>query len=357
MAFLFKRSTKTTSDTVKQLNEQILKLETSYGSEKKKAQDDITRHLVTIKMFINGDAHTFTDSAQSFHESTTHLCQEVINADLIYNLIVHLVDIEFDSRKIVMTLFNFLLGQRVSNKLITVEYLLKNPKVIYALMQGPQSMEVSLNMGIMLRDALKYEQLASMIMSTQSFWPYFRFVDSECFEIATDAFATLNDLFREHPNVVSTFFSSDSNTQKFIDNINSLILNGNYVTKRESTKLLADLMMVKLNYNMMTRYVNDVENLKVIMLLLGDKSKNIQIEGFNVFKIFVANPKKEKAIVDILVKNREKLLEFLFSLNKERGDDLFIAEKDYIIQQVESLPKIVSTEKNLDGKDPFLSAL
>lgn len=358
MAFLFKRSTKTTSDTVRQLNEQVTKLDAlSYGSDKKKAQDDITRHLAALKMFINGDVHAFTDPAQSLNESIAHLCQEVINTDLIYNLIVHLAEIEFDSRKTVMSLFTFLLGQKVSNKLITVEYLLKNPKIIYALMQGPEKVEVSLNMGLMLRDAIKYEQVASLILSTQSFWPYFNYVDSESFEIATDAFATLNDLFREHPDVVSTFFCNDDNTQKFIDNINNLIMRGNYITKRESTKLLADLMMVKLNYNLMTNYVNEVENLKVIMLLLGDKSKNIQIEGFNVFKIFVANPRKEKTIVDILVKNRDKLLEFLYSLNKERGDDLFLAEKDYIIQQVESLPKIVATDKVVDGKDTFLSAL
>lgn len=343
MAFLFKRNLRTSNEIVRQLLDQVIKLDTSYGSEKKKAQDEVTRHLLTLKTFINGDTNALTDSAQSFNESIAHLCQEIFSVDLIYNLIIHLSDIDFDSRKIVMTLFSFLLKQKASNKLITVEYISRNPKIIQALMQGPQNLEVSLNIGLMLRDAIKNEQLASMVLTSQSFWSYFDYVDSDSFEVASDAFSTLNVLLREHTSVVSNFFSSNDNTEKFIENMNGLITNGNYITRRESARLLAELMMVKLNYNMMTKYVNDVENLKVIMLLLGDKSKNIQVEGFNVFKIFVANPKKEKAIADILVKNREKLLEFLQNLNKERNDDLFVAEKEYIIQQIESLPKIVTT--------------
>lgn len=345
MAFLFKRNPKTSTDLVRQLNDQVVKLDASYGSEKKKVQDEITRHLLTLKTFINGDPNILFDSTTSLSESTGQLCQDIINADLLYHLVVHLPDIEFDSRKIVQTLFHFLLNQKVSNKFITIDHILKHPKLLQVLIQGPENHEVSLNMGLMLRDSIRNKQLASAFLNNQSFWTYFEYVSSESFEITTDAFSTLNFALREHPSIVSVFFSNEENTDRFVSKINKLIMQGNYITRRESTKLLADLMMVKLNYSMMTSYVNDVENLKVIMLLLGDKSKNIQVEGFNVFKIFVANPKKEKSIIDILVKNREKLLEFLENLNKERNDDLFVAEKDYIIQQIEALPKIVPTDK------------
>jgi len=33
----------------------------------------------------------------------------------------------------------------------------------------------------------------------------------------------------------------------------------------------------------------------------------LQFEAFHVFKVFVANPKKSKAIMDILLKNKSKV--------------------------------------------------
>ncbi|MCO5583293.1 hypothetical protein L7F22_037203 [Adiantum nelumboides] len=50
----------------------------------------------------------------------------------------------------------------------------------------------------------------------------------------------------------------------------------------------------------MTRYISNEENLKDMMNLLKDKSKNIQFEAFHVFKVFVANPKKPPVIENIL---------------------------------------------------------
>lgn len=61
----------------------------------------------------------------------------------------------------------------------------------------------------------------------------------------------------------------------------------------------------------MTRYISSADDFKLIMLLLRDNSKTIQFEAFHVFKIFVANPNRPKPIVDILVRNREKLVAFL----------------------------------------------
>jgi len=74
-------------------------------------------------------------------------------------------------------------------------------------------------------------------------------------------------------------------------------------------------------------------------------------------KVFVANPKKSKAVSDILIKNREKLLEFLPKFHAERrgektfckyrlamtnsvpktDDEQFIDEKAFLTKQIESL--------------------
>ena len=88
----------------------------------------------------------------------------------------------------------------------------------------------------------------------------------------------------------------------------------------------------------MTRYIADETNLKMMMNLLRDKSKNIQFEAFHVFKVcpyasgvrtasalnpgraqvFVANPKKPPQIENILRRNKDKLLKFLKDFHNDK---------------------------------------
>jgi hypothetical protein len=78
-------------------------------------------------------------------------------------------------------------------------------------------------------------------------------------------------------------------------------------------------LLDRANFNVMTKYISDQQNLKLMMNLLRDKSKNIQFEAFHVFKVFVANPNKAKPILDILTKNKEKLISFLSNFHNEKG--------------------------------------
>lgn len=58
-------------------------------------------------------------------------------------------------------------------------------------------------------------------------------------------------------------------------------------------------------------------------------------------QVFVANPHKPKPILDILVRNREKLADFLsrFQLANENdaGVEQFNEEKNYVIRQIREL--------------------
>ena len=77
------------------------------------------------------------------------------------------------------------------------------------------------------------------------------------------------------------------------------------------------------NFKIMTRYISESENLKLMMNLLRDNSRNIQFEAFHVFKVFVANPNKAKPILDILYKNQDKLVNFLNTFHNDRTGNLF----------------------------------
>lgn len=110
----------------------------------------------------------------------------------------------------------------------------------------------------------------------------------------------------------------------------------------------------------MTKYISNPDNLKLMMNMLKEKSRNIQFEAFHVFKVrfriknfvsirlklylncfvkvFVANPNKPKPILDILLRNQEKLIDFLTKFHTDRSEDeQFNDEKAYLIKQIKEL--------------------
>ena len=120
---------------------------------------------------------------------------------------------------------------------------------------------------------------------------------------------------------------------------NILIKSESYVTKRQSIKLLGEILLDRANYNVMTAYVDRGDHLKLCMQLLRDDRKMVQYEGFHVFKVFVANPNKSIAVQRILINNRERLLRFLPKFLEDRtDDDQFTDEKSFLVRQIELLP-------------------
>lgn len=50
-------------------------------------------------------------------------------------------------------------------------------------------------------------------------------------------------------------------------------------------QLLGELLLDRHNFTVMTKYISRAENLKLMMNMLRDNSRNIQFEAFHVFKV------------------------------------------------------------------------
>ncbi|EGV61908.1 Hym1p [Yamadazyma tenuis] len=334
MSFLFKRNPRTPQEVVRSLNEQISKIDLTNDNHKK-YQDDCARFLKQMKVILNGD-----DETEPQPDQITLLAQEIYQTDCLYYLITNLSKLNFDSRKDVSILFSNLLRRKIGNQSPTVDYLINSkPEIIMLLIKGQVHHEIGLICGSIIRDCIKFEVINSLIIASKVFWNYFGYVQSDIFEVATDSFTTLHDLLTLHKKLVSEFLTS--NYDQFNKNINQLIQSKNYVVKRQSVRLLSELVLTRTNQNFLNRYFDDTINLKVVMLLLSDKSKNLQIEGFHIFKFFIAKPKKSQKIMDILIKNKSNFIEFLekFDLSS-LNDSTIIDEKDYVWNEIKKLPEI-----------------
>ncbi|XP_058293865.1 calcium-binding protein 39-like isoform X1 [Hylobates moloch] len=373
---LFSKSHKNPAEIVKILKDNLAILE-KQDKKTDKASEEVSKSLQAMKEILCG-----TNEKEPPTEAVAQLAQELYSSGLLVTLIADLQLIDFEGKKDVTQIFNNILRRQIGTRSPTVEYISAHPHILFMLLKGYEAPQIALRCGIMLRECIRHEPLAKIILFSNQFRDFFKYVELSTFDIASDAFATfkkiipfsrtwedqklylpsarytpqhrqpskrqlslapqpfmsLQDLLTRHKVLVADFLEQNYDT--IFEDYEKLLQSENYVTKRQSLKLLGELILDRHNFAIMTKYISKPENLKLMMNLLRDKSPNIQFEAFHVFKVFVASPHKTQPIVEILLKNQPKLIEFLSSFQKERTDDeQFADEKNYLIKQIRDLKK------------------
>jgi len=258
-------------------------------------------------------------------------------ADLLSLIIANISKLEFEAKKDLLSVFNNLLRRQIGNRFPTVEYICRKEfEIIDHLIRGYEFPEVSQTCGAMLRECIKHEPLAKLIMNSTQFWEFFKFVEVPNFDIASDAFSTFKELLTKHKALSAEFL--EKNYDQVFEKYTTLLNSQNYVTRRQSLKLLGELLLDRSNFNIMTRYISSSSNLKLMMILLRDKSRSIQFEAFHVFKVFVANPNKTKPVLEILQKNKDKLIAFLTQFHTDKDEEQFNDEKAFLLKQIQAIP-------------------
>ncbi|ATY67458.1 conidiophore development hymA [Cordyceps militaris] len=306
-----------------------------------------------------------TDSSP---EQIYQLVTGMIDEDLLHLLAVNLHRLPFESRKDTQVIFSYVFRFRPAaaapkSDPIALSYVVCNrPQVLVELCRAYDHKESATPAGSVLRELLKNEAAAAVILYDDGdapgssakglnaidrdrpqsgrgiFWKFFDWINKSSFEVAADAFTTFRELLTRHKDLVPRYLSA--NFELFFDKYNNTLVQSNsYVTKRQSIKLLGEILLDRSNYSVMTAYVDSGEHLKICMNLLRDDRKMVQYEGFHVFKVFVANPHKSLPVQKILLMNRDKLLTFLSHFLEDRTDDeQFIDEREFLIKQIRNMP-------------------
>lgn len=208
-------------------------------------------------------------------------------------------------------------------------------EILRTLMKGYDDGDIALNCGHIIRECVKYELLMRLLFTSGAFWKLFKLIELDDFDIASDAFQTFKDCFVRHLNISAKFI--EGNLKTFNAEYNQLLSSSNYVTRRQSLKLLGELLLERSYFKIMTHYISQPVNLRTIMNLLLDNRKNIQFEAFHVFKIFVANPKKPVEIQLILARNKDKMLNYLQDFLSDREDEQFQEDRRSVRDEIQRL--------------------
>jgi len=264
MAFLFGHRKKSPPELIKSTHKHI-ELLNSYEQQQnaeeklvKKSQEKITHNLASMKFMLYGDAENEPKESEQ-----SKLVEELFASDLLLELI-HMNRFEFEARKDVAQIFNFVLRQK---KAQAVEYVKQHREILKLLVDGYNDPDIALNSGSILREVIRHEELNEIILNDPTmFDAFFEYVQLSTFDVASDAFATFKLMLTKHKVLCAKFL--DSHFEDFCKKYNVLLQSRNYVTKRQSLKLLGELLLNRSNFNIMMKYINSPDNLKIMMNLL-----------------------------------------------------------------------------------------
>ncbi|CAG8179908.1 unnamed protein product [Penicillium salamii] len=362
MAFFFNRGrSRQPADIVRSTKELLLRIHDSQNAPK--AEDELAKQLSQMKVMVQG-----TQEVNTSPDQVHALVQATLQEDLLYDLSQSIHLLPFEARKDTQTIFSHILRFRpvsYSNDKDppVISWLVHHrPEVIVELCRGYMQSQSAMPCGVILREALKSDVITAIVLYDQSregesairlpdvkpnlpqsgegvFWQFFDWIDKSNFEVSADAFTTFREIVTRHKSLVTSYLAT--NFDLFFGRFNNILVHSDsYVTKRQSIKLLGEILLDRANYNVMMAYVESGDNLKLCMKLLRDDRKMVQYEGFHVFKVFVANPTKSVPVQRILINNRDRLLRFLPKFLEDRtDDDQFTDEKSFLVRQIELLPK------------------
>ena len=140
----------------------------------------------------------------------------IIQDDLLFYLAQSMYLLPFESRKDTQTIFSYVLRFKRSGSAQpqppAVSYIVNDrPEIITELCKGYEHRESAMPCGVVLREALKHEDIALIILYDEpdvafsiqeidenvqssgegAFWQFFTWIDRGAFEVSTDAFTTL----------------------------------------------------------------------------------------------------------------------------------------------------------------------
>jgi len=302
------------------------------SAEDNAALEVVAKRLSEVRFMMCGD----TDNQPKKDDSAT-LAQLLPAKGVPLTLIQNLGVFPFEARTDACHVLSYMIQSDLSG--FATRYLRALSRtVVRLLVELFADPGIALLCGALLRDCLKHDFLAAEFLES-SFWVYNRFFDKylvcESFELCSDAFATFRLSLTKHGSQAATFLVD--NYDKFFAHYNKLLVCDQYVTQRQSLKLLSDILLDWMYFAVMMAYISDKENLKTIMNVMRVKSPAIQMDAYHVFKVFVANPKKSEPVAQILARNRDKIINYLQNLNVDRDDDQFTEERNILIGTLSKL--------------------
>jgi len=194
------------------------------------------------------EAEAVSDSSSSSSvdkDAATEITSIAGETDFLLLLAQGMHELDFEARKDGAQVFNNILRRcetqilrsslktaGSSVKPTALDRIANTPEVLEALIKGYEHTETALPCGSMLRECLRNETLAEMLLYSNLFGLFLDYIESTNFDVASDAFASFKDLLTRHKQVVAKYLQ-DNYELVLNDYFRRLLQSSNYVTRRQ----------------------------------------------------------------------------------------------------------------------------
>ena len=277
-----------------------------------KTEEELARTLSLTKTTLQG-----SPDVDAQPDQVLQLVGAILSESLLPLLVANIHRLPFEARKdtqtIISNVFRFRSpGSTSSEPDALAEVLRSQPGIVVSLCNGYERRDSAGACGGILKEALKWDAVLAVILYDEPlpdgkavdlnnvdvmakssgngvFWKFFDWIDKSSFEVSADAFDCFRLILTKHKPLVSRYILT--NFDIFFDQYNNILIKSDsYVTKRQSIKLLGEVLLDRQFYEVMTRYVDSGDNLKLIMWQLKDDRRMVQYEAFHVFKVRIPPP-------------------------------------------------------------------
>ena len=241
--------------------------------------------------------------------------QICLEQDLLVVLLDMLEEADFESRKEIVNVFVALMGFRGAGKqgaqCLDTYLADKGCSILSIALKYIAIDELALHGGTVFRGCLLHRGMDNAIVDNfavilKCFEPN---LTSKSFDIVSDAFLSFSKLLMAlrsmSPQLVSDSYDM------LCPYMHRLLKSTEYVTQRQALTLLRSVLFDRVNYCFMQRFIQERDNLVIVMKLLANPSVTIRWGAYHIFKVFAANPRKPEKIQKVLLKNRTKLISYL----------------------------------------------
>lgn len=185
---------------------------------------------------------------------------------------------------------------------------------------------------IIIRDCVHDEQFLRYMFENQYFFSFIRFLTGNNFELLTSAYKTYEAMLVTNSDISSRYILQQYDI--FSLQIKALLSSPSYLVQNLVLPVITKFITADGSKQILLNFVNDPENLCIIIHLLVSKSKRIKEAAYYLFKLFVINPRRNQEVRTVLRNNKVKLEKIIKKVPIPEDEEELIEERNTVIHNL-----------------------
>jgi calcium binding protein 39 len=254
----------------------------------------------------------------------------------VKNLIEMLPFFEQTTMNAVSTLFLSTIREFLSDSL--PKYLMEHSELLDQFIEFlDQPITVSNICHILFRACLRVPAFTKHVYGLGIIGSFTQLLVGSDFDRVATAYGTYDALLTTFPKKSAKFLQKGNNWQICQIQFKQLLASPNYLVQLNFLPILFRFLTPPESRELFFRYLEDLENLQVVMALLRDRSHRIRSGAYSLFKFFVQNPRRAECITSALKSNSPQLCKCLDDLPLDGNDPALEDEKRSVIAILQEL--------------------